>query len=95
MEAAARTAGRIGNKPGDRSMTRHGMVEPTAADAPPPATDSRAPTAIAGVDMRPPGPVPGRKHCAMKQRSGLSASTSALSRGGRVIADVGRRSKSP
>jgi hypothetical protein len=42
LEAAARTAARIGDEPGDRSMTRHGMVEPSAAGARPPASDPRA-----------------------------------------------------
>ena len=95
MEAAARTAAHIGDEPGDRRMTRHGMVEPTAAGAPPLATKPRAATAIADADMRPSGPVPGRQHRAKAQRSGLSASTSALPGGGRAIAYIGRRSKSP
>lgn len=76
-------------------MIRHGMIEPIAADAPPPATVSRAPRAIAHTDTRPPVPVPGRQHCAKEQRSGLSASNTTLPGRGRAIADIGRRSKSP
>lgn len=95
MEAAARTAARIGDEPGDRPMTRYGLVEPTAADAPPPATNPRAPTAIADADMGLPGPVPGLQYRAEAQRSGLCASTIALPNAGRANADIGRRSKSP
>ena len=51
-------------------FTRHGMVHASAAAAAPPATDTRAPTADAAADMRPPGPVPGRQYRAMEQRSG-------------------------
>lgn len=76
-------------------MTRHGMVEPSAAGPPPPATDLRLSMAIADADMRPTGPVPGRQYRAEAQRSGHSASTSALPTVGRAIADIGRRSKSP
>jgi len=95
LEAAARTAARVGDEPGDRPMTRHGMVEPTAADVPPPATNPRAATAIADADMGLPEPVPGRLNRAEEQRSGLSASTIALPSAGRANADIGRRSKSP
>lgn len=50
---------------------------------------------IIDADMHPPGPVPGRQYRANEQRSGLSASTSALPSGGRAIADISRSSKSP
>lgn len=76
-------------------MTRHDMVEPTAADASPPATNPRASMVIIDADMHSPGPVPGRQNRANEQRSGLSASTSALPSGGRAIADISRSSKSP
>jgi hypothetical protein len=76
-------------------MTRHGMVENAAAGVPPPATDPRAATAIADADVGLPGPVPDRQYRVQAQRGGLSASTSALTIVGRVIADIGRRSKSP
>ena len=76
-------------------MIRHGMVEPIAADALPPATVPRAPRAIADADTRPPGPVPGRQSCAKEQRSGLSAFTAALPVGGCAVADIGRNTKSP
>jgi hypothetical protein len=76
-------------------MTRHGLVEPIAAEAPLPATVSRAPRAIADTDTQPPVPVPGRQYCAKEQRSGLSASNTTLPGRGRAIANIGRRSKSP
>ena len=76
-------------------MTRHGRVHASAAAAAPPATDTRASTANADADLRPPGPVPGRQYRAMEQRSGLSASTSALPTGSRANAGIGRSSKSP
>lgn len=76
-------------------MTRHGMVYASAAAAAPPATDTRAPTANADADMRPPGPVQGRQYRAMERRSGLSASTSALPIRSCANADIGRSSKSP
>jgi hypothetical protein len=95
MEAAARTAAHIGDEPGDRRMTRHGMVEPTAAGAPPLATNPRAATAIADADMGLPGPVPGFQYRAEAQRSGPSASTIALPSAGCANADIGRGSKSP
>jgi len=76
-------------------MTRHGKVEPSAAGASPPATDPRASRAVAGTDMRPPGPVPGRQYCGKEQRSDLSAFTTALPVGGCAVADIGRSSKSP
>jgi hypothetical protein len=50
---------------------------------------------IADADMRPTGPVPGRQYRAKEQRNGLSASTSALPRVGRAVADIGPSSKSP
>jgi hypothetical protein len=76
-------------------MTPHGMVEPTAADAPPPATDPRAPSVTIAADRVATNRVQGRQHRAKEQRSGLSASTSALPSGGHAIDDIGRRSKSP
>lgn len=96
MEAATRAAARHCDEPAGLAMTRHGIgPSAAAAAAAPPATDTRAPTANADTDMRPPGPVPGRQYRAMEQPSGLSASTSALPFGGRANADIGRRSKFP
>lgn len=95
MEAAARTARQNGEEPGERPMTRHGMIQPSAAGTQPPATDPRVSMVIAGVDRRVAGPAPGRQYRAMEQRSGLSASTSRLPFGGRANADIGRRSKFP
>ncbi|MDI7922115.1 hypothetical protein [Ferirhizobium litorale] len=75
-------------------MTRHRMVEP-AADAPPPATDPRVSMAIIATDGVATSRGQGRQYHAKEQRNGLSASTFALPIGGRAIAGVGRRSKSP
>ena len=71
-------------------MTRHGLVEPTAAGTKPTAMVPHAPRAIDDANMCPPGPVPGRQYCAKEQRSGLSAFTVELPSGGRDIADIGR-----
>lgn len=76
-------------------MTRHGMVEPSAAGVPPLATIPRAATAIADADMGLPGPVPSHQYRARTQRSGPSASTITLPFGGCAVADIGRSSKSP
>ncbi len=76
-------------------MTRHGMVEPSAAGAEPPATDPRAPMAPVVVDRLTTSNVRGPLNRAEAKRSSLSASTTALSTVGRAIADIGRGSKSP
>jgi hypothetical protein len=76
-------------------MTRHGMVEPSAAGAPPPATDTRAPTAIAEADGGVTSRASDRQHRSKEQRSSLSAFPSARSRSGRAIADTSRKRKSP
>ncbi len=76
-------------------MTRHGMVENTAADDTSPATDTRTSMAIADADMRPPRTVPGRQYRATEQRNGLTTTNTALPSVGRAIADIGRSSKSP
>jgi|GEM_PF-1973647 len=76
-------------------MTRHGMVEPSAAGARPPASDPRVPRAIADAGMHPHGSVPGAQYPTKEQRSGLSAFTAGLPNSGSAIADIGRRSKSP
>jgi len=84
----------LSGEPGDRRMTRHGTVEPIAADVPPSATNPCAATAIADADMGLPGPVPGRQCRAEAQRSGLSASTIALRSAGCAgcaDADIGRQ----
>lgn len=76
-------------------MTRHGMVEPSAAGAPPPATGKRAPTVIADADGGVKSRAPGRQHREKAQRSGPFTSTPGLPSGGRVIADTGGNPKSP
>jgi hypothetical protein len=76
-------------------MTRHGMAQPAAAGVPPPATDTRASMVTVATDRVATSRVPGRLNRAEAQRSGLSASIPALLSGGRAIADLSRRSKSP
>lgn len=76
-------------------MTRHGKAEPSAAGAPPPATDPRAFTVNIAADSVTTSLVWDRLDCAKSQRSGLSASIPTLPSVGRTIADIGRRSKSP
>jgi hypothetical protein len=76
-------------------MNRHGMVEPSAAGAQPPAMDLHASMAIADTDTVAKRRLPGRLRRAEAQRSGLSASIPAPRGGDHAIADISRRSKSP
>ncbi|RWG08632.1 MAG: hypothetical protein EOQ53_24735 [Mesorhizobium sp.] len=76
-------------------MTRHGMVQPSAAGTQPPATDRRTSMVTIDSDRASPSRPPSRQHRAEAQRSGLSAFTPELPDGGRAIADIGRKSKSP
>ncbi len=95
MEAAARTATRLPVDREQHAMTRHGMVQPSAAGTQPPATDRRTPMVIIDADRPAPGRPPSRQHRAEAQRSGLSAFTPALPDGGHAIADICRNPKSP
>ena len=95
MEAAARTAARNGDEPGEVSMTRHGIIQRSAAGAQPSAKEPRASMMIIEGYTAAPSRLPGRHHRAEAQRSGLSASISALADDGYAIADISRRSKSP
>lgn len=95
MEAAARTARQNDTEPGELSMTRHGMVQPSAAGAQPPATDRSTSVVIVGSDRAAPSRPPSRQHREEAQRSGLSAFTPELPDGGRAIADIRRNPKSP
>jgi hypothetical protein len=76
-------------------MNRHGMLQPLAAGVQPPATDPRASMVIIEADRVASSRPPCRKHRAEAQRSGLSASNPPSLDGGRAIADIGRKSKSP
>jgi len=76
-------------------MIRHGMVEPTAAGAWPPATDPRASTVNIAADRGATSLVRDRLDRAEAQRSRLFASIPTHPGGGRAIADIGRSSKSP
>ncbi|TAT77407.1 hypothetical protein ELI54_09370 [Rhizobium ruizarguesonis] len=76
-------------------MTRHGMIQTSAAGAPPPATDPRAFMVIIAANRVASSRLPGRLNRAEAQRSGLSASSTPLPGRGRAIADISPRSKSP
>ncbi|TIN90292.1 MAG: hypothetical protein E5Y02_33740 [Mesorhizobium sp.] len=76
-------------------MTRHGMVEPSPAGAPPPATDPRVSIVNIAADSVATSLVPDRLNRAEAQRSGLPASIPTPPSSGHAIADIGRRSKSP
>lgn len=95
MEAAARAAGRDDGEPGDSSMTRHGMVQPSAAGTPPSATDPHASMVILDADRVASGRPPGRQHRAEAQRSGPAASIPVLPQSGHAILDTSRKRKSP
>jgi hypothetical protein len=76
-------------------MTRHGMVQASAAGAAPPATDARAFMMTIAADRIATGRVPGRLSRAKARGDCLSAPTSALPSISRAIADFRRSSKSP
>ena len=95
MEAAARTAGRTDDEPGDRPMTRHGMIQSQAVGAQPPAPDPRVSMVIINADRAAPSRPPSPQHRAQAQRSGLSAFTPERPDGGRAVADICRNPKSP
>jgi hypothetical protein len=76
-------------------MTRHDLVLASAAGFPPPATKPRVSVANIAADSVATSLVRDRLDCAKSQRSGLSATTTALPIFGRAIADIGRNSKSP
>ena len=95
MAAAARTAGQNDDEPGERSMTRHGMVQPSAAGTQPPATDPRASIMSIDADRTASDRVPSRQCRAAARRDGPSASTAALPGGGHAIPDTSPKPKSP
>jgi len=76
-------------------MIRHGMVDPLAAGAPPPATDPRVSMVIIATDRVATSLGRDRLNRAEAQRSGLSAFIHTLPGTGRAIADIDRSSKSP
>lgn len=76
-------------------MTRHGMIQRSAAGTQPPATNPRASMAIADADKAATVVAPSRKHRAAEGRSGQTASILALPDGGRAIPDTSRKPKSP
>lgn len=92
---AARAATRFPVDRDQHAMTRHGMVQPSAAGTQPPATDRCTSVGIIDTVRAAPSRPPSRQHRAEAQRSGLSALTPALPDGGRAIPDISRKSKSP
>ncbi|MDW6022176.1 hypothetical protein SAZ10_10435 [Mesorhizobium sp. BAC0120] len=76
-------------------MTRHRMVQPSAAGIQPSAADPRASMVILDAEGVASGRPPSRQYRTEAQRSGLSASIPALPDGGRAIDDTGRNPKSP
>lgn len=76
-------------------MTRHGMIQLQAAGAVPPVTDERESMVAIAASRIATSRVQGRLNRAKVRQRGLSASTSALPRTSRAIADIGRKSKSP
>ena len=76
-------------------MTRHGMIQHSAAGYRPAATGLRTPVVIADADRLMSAPAPGRQPRTQSQRSGLSAYIPALSVAGRATADISRKPKSP
>jgi hypothetical protein len=95
MEAAARTAGHNVDEPGELSMTRHGMLQPSAAGTQPPATDRRASMMLIDGNRTASNRASSRKHLAQSPRSSLPPAIPVLPDDGRAIADISRKSKSP
>jgi hypothetical protein len=93
VEAAARTAGRNGDEPGDLSMTRHGLLHSSAAGAQPPATDRRMSMVIKDVEGVTSGSSTSRQYRVAERRSSPCASIAVSSCGGHAIADTRRKSK--
>ncbi|TPL23599.1 hypothetical protein FJ945_16980 [Mesorhizobium sp. B2-4-9] len=71
------------------------MIQHSAAGTQPTAANPRVSKVIFNADRAVPSSVPGRQHRLEAQRSGPSASISALPGDVPAIADISRRSKSP
>ena len=76
-------------------MTRHGMVQRSAAGTPPPATKPRASMTIMDADRTASGGAPNGQHRAAERQGGSRASIPALPDYGRAIPDISRNPKSP
>lgn len=76
-------------------MTRHGMVEPSAAGARPTATNPRASIVNIAADSIATSLVRDRLDRTEALRSRLFASTPTIPTRDHAIADIGRRAKSP
>ncbi len=95
MEAATRTAGHHGDEPGELSMNRHGMLQPSAAATQPPATDPRVSMVIIDAERVASDRATSRQYRVAERQNGPPASNPPLPNGGRAIADTSRKSKSP
>jgi len=76
-------------------MTRHGMLQPSAAGTQPPATEPRVSIVIIDAERVAPGRATSRQYRMAERRSGPAASNPPLPGSGRAIADTSRKSKSP
>lgn len=76
-------------------MTRHGIIQRSAAGYRPPATDPRAPVMIIVADIATFSRWPGRQHRVEAQLSCLSAPIHALPGQASAFADISGKSKSP
>jgi hypothetical protein len=76
-------------------MTRHGMIQPSAAGTQPPAADPRVSVVIIDAEGVASGCATSRQYHVVERRSGPSASNPPLPGGGRANADISHRSKYP
>jgi hypothetical protein len=76
-------------------MTRHGIIQRSAAGTQPSATDPRVSFVLIDVDRAAASRVPSRQYRVAEGRNGPSVSNPPLAGGGRAIADISRKSKSP
>ncbi len=71
-------------------MTRHGMLQRSAAGAQPPATEPCVSMVIINAERVASGHAPSRQYHVAERRSGPSASNPPLAGGGRAVADTSR-----
>jgi hypothetical protein len=76
-------------------MIRHGIIQRPATDARPAATHSRVSMVIIVVERATASRPAGQQHRAAVQRSRLTVSSPVLLNGGRAIADISHKHKSP
>ncbi len=95
MEAATWTAGHFGGEPGERPMTRHGILKLRAAGTQSPVTDPHARMMIIEADRAESDRMLSLQSPAQTSRRGPLASIATLSGHGHAIADTSRNPKSP